>query len=138
MSMGNDRALSAEQLAVAANALIDFAKGQQGVCDELLEQLKKDLKAFERGTNELTRDMPTKIARQTAHEVVQSIGDSVRQKVEAVLSPVEAKIQRLLRDIESAAEEYKRVSWRVLVLVACLSGLVSAVLVLALAKRIGI
>jgi hypothetical protein len=98
MSIGNDRTLSAEELAVAASTLVDKATIQQDFCDELLRKLETALNAFDRGITELTRDMPSNIAKQAAGEVVQKIGDQVARKVADVLQPAEAKTQALLEN----------------------------------------
>ena len=97
-----------EDLAETASTLVDLAKKQQYVCDDLLGQLTTMLNALDRGTKELTRDMPNNIARQAAQEVVEGIDASVARSVEAavtrsvanVLRPVEAKVQTLLRALE--------------------------------------
>jgi uncharacterized protein YaaW (UPF0174 family) len=118
-----------------ASTLVDVAEEQSECAGKLLDQLKMALEEFDRRTIQLTRDMPNEIAQQAAQKVVQSIADLVTQKVADVLRPVEAEAQRLLREMKTAAAEYRRAAWRV-VLVACLSGSASAVLVLALAKTI--
>src|SRR5215471_12200026 len=66
-----------EDLAETASTLVDLAKKQQYVCDDLLGQLTTMLDALDRGTKEFTRDMPNNIARQAAQEVVKGIDASV-------------------------------------------------------------
>jgi uncharacterized protein YaaW (UPF0174 family) len=137
MSMGNDRTLSAEQLAVAASTLVDRATIQQDTCDELLRKLETALNAFDRSTTELTRDMPNKIAKQAAQDVVQRIADEVKRSVTDVLRPAEAKAQTLLSAMEEAVATYRSAAWRC-IFVACLSGAASAVLVVLAMKIVGI
>lgn len=121
-----------------ASTLVDLSEEQSEFVGKLLEQLEKALKEFDRRT----RNMPSEIAQQAAQKVVQSIADSVSHKVADALRSAEAELQRLLRDINNAAAEYKRASildetWRV-VLIACVSGVVSGLvaagLLLVLAK----
>ena len=119
--MRNDRIRSPEESAKVASTLVDVAEEQSEFVGKLLDQLKMALEEFDHRTIQLTRDMPNEIAQQAAQKVVQSIADLVTQKVADVLRPVEAEVQRLLREIKNAAAEYRRASWRV-VLVACLSG----------------
>ena len=152
MSMGNDRTLSAEELAVAASTLVDKATIQQDFCDELLRKLETALNAFDRGITELTRDMPSNIAKQAAGEVVQKIADQVARKVADVLQPAEVKAQTLLSAMEKAVEEYRRAAaecqraaaecrreTRSAVLTCVIAAAVSAVLViLAIMRMAGI
>lgn len=121
-----------------ASTLVDLSEEQSEFVGKLLEQLEKALKEFDRRT----RNMPSEIAQQAAQKVVQSIANSVSHKVADALRSAEAELQRLLRDINNAAAEYKRASildetWRV-VLIACVSGVVSGLvaagLLLVLAK----
>jgi hypothetical protein len=92
--------------------------------------------------------MPSKIAQQAAQEVVQKIADQVTRKVADVLQPaeaktqallraMEAKTQTLLREMEEAATTYRSAAWRC-VFFACLSGSVSAILVVLAMKMLGI
>jgi hypothetical protein len=142
-----------EDLAQTASTLVDLAKKQQYVCDDLLGQLTTTLNALDRGTKELTHDMPNNIARQAAQEVVKGIDASVARSVDAavtrsvaeVLRPVEAKVQTLLRGMEEPVATFRRVArnpvlrypFPTVIAFACLSGSVSAVLVV-LAMKIGI
>jgi hypothetical protein len=142
-----------EDLAQTASTLVDLAKKQQYVCDDLLGQLTTMLNALDRGTKELTRDMPNNIARQAAQEVVKGIDASVAQSVDAavtrsvanVLRPVEAKVQTLLRALEEPVATCRYVArhpvvrYPVLTIIAfaCVSGLFFAVVVLAM-KLLGI
>jgi len=148
MSIGNDRTLSAEELAVAASTLVDKATIQQDFCDELLRKLETALNAFDRGITELTRDMPSNIAKQAAGEVVQKIADQVARKVadvlqhaeaktQALLRAMEAKTQTLLKEMEEAATTYRSAAWQC-IFFACLSGSVSAILLVLAMKMIGI
>jgi hypothetical protein len=145
MSMGSDRTLSAEELAEVVSTLVNVAERQQYVCEELLDQLKTALNAFESRTTELTRDMPNEIAQRAAQKVLEGIDASVTRSVTDVLRPVETKAQTLLGAMEEPVAMYRRVAqhWVVrypvstIIFVACLSGLVSAVLVV-LAMMIGI
>lgn len=135
--MRNDRIRSPEESAKVASTLVDLSEEQSEFVGKLLGQFKVALEEFDRRMIKLTCDMPSEIAQQAAQKVVQSIADSVSQKVADVLRFAEAELQRLMRDIKNAAAEYRRASWRV-VLIACVSGSVSAGLVLVLAKMMGI
>jgi hypothetical protein len=112
MSMGNDRILSAEQLALAASTLVDKATSQQDFCDELLRKLETALNAFDDRSKELTRDLPKEIAQKAAQKVVQEVAGSVAQKLADVLQPAESKAQTLLRAMEEAAATYRSAVWK--------------------------
>jgi hypothetical protein len=143
--MGNDKTLSAkelEDLAETASTLVDLARQQQYDCGELLRKLGTEVNRFESRTAELVRNMPNDIAQQAAKDVVKSIDASVTQSVAAVLGPVETKVQTLLSALEEPVATYRRVAqhWIVrhpvvtIILFACLSGLVSAILVVLAAR----
>jgi uncharacterized protein YaaW (UPF0174 family) len=139
--MGDDRKLSADDLATAVSTLIDEATRQQDVSKELLCQLETARNTLQRGITELTRDMPNKIARQAAQEVVQGVADSITRSVADVLRPAEAKAQTLLSAMEQAAATYRRAARHAVVtciIFACLSGSVSAILVVFAMKMAGI
>jgi hypothetical protein len=142
-----------EDLAQTASTLVDLAKKQQYVCDDLLGQLTTTLNALDRGTKELTHDMPNNIAGQAAQEVVKGIDASVARSVDAavtrsvaeVLRPVEAKVHTLLRAMEEPVATCRHVARHpvvrypvpTVIAFACLSGSVSALVVLAM-KLLGI
>jgi hypothetical protein len=147
--MENNRTLSAEHQARLASSLLDAAVAQQdnvsnfmGKCDALLGRLETAMNAFESRTAELTRDMPSTIAREAATRVVQEIADLVTQKVADVLQPMEVRAQTLLRAMEEPIAIYRRVArhpvirhplWTVIIF-ACFQGLLSAVLVVLIMK----
>jgi hypothetical protein len=85
--MGNDDTLSAEEMAEVASILVNVARNQQAVSDELLRKLETALDAIRAGTAELTRDMPNEIARQAARQVAQKIADNVARAVALRASP---------------------------------------------------
>jgi hypothetical protein len=142
-----------EDLAQTASTLVDLAKKQQYVCDDLLGQLTTMLNDLDRGTKELTLDMPNKIARQAAKKVVKGIDASVAQSVDAavtqsvtnVLRPVEAKVQTLLRALEEPVATCRYVARHpvvrhpvlTIIAFACVSGLFFALVVRAM-KLLGI
>ena len=137
-----------EDLAQTASTLVDLAKRQQYVCDDLLSKLSTMLNDLDRGTKELTREMPNNIAGQAAQEVVKGIDASVARSVDVavtrsvanVLRPVEAKVQTLLRALEEPVAtcryvaQHPVVRYPVLTMIgfACVSGLFSALVVLAM------
>ena len=142
MSMGNDRILSADELGEVVSTLARVAKRQQYDFDELLPKLDTSLIAFERGTTELTRDMPDKIAKQ----VVERIADQVSRSVTDVLRPAEEKAEALLNEVKDAVTTYRsaardavetyRSTARHCIIFACVSGLVTAVLIVFLAMKL--
>src|ERR1700750_1561495 len=101
MNMGNDSILLAEHRARLASTLVDAAVAQQAEVEKLLDQAKTVL-------NDLSTDMPNKIAQQAAQEVVQKIADLVTRKVADVLLPAEAKVQTLLKAMEDELAECRR------------------------------
>jgi hypothetical protein len=85
------------------------------------------------GTRELTRDMPSSIARQASREVVAGVGTSVRQSVAEVLRPAEASAQSLLRAMEAASTTYQRAAHDAVmncVIFSCVSSAGAAILVI--------
>ena len=142
MSMGNDRALSTEQLAIAASNLVDLAEERSDFSAKLLDQLQTALEEFNRRTTELTRDMPDKIAKQ----VVERIAGQVSQSAAGVLRPAEEKAQALLIEMKDAVTTYRsaardavetyRSTARHCTIFACISGLVTIVLVVFLAMKL--
>jgi len=143
--MRNDRIRSPEELARVAGTLVDVAEEQSDVSDKLLDKLKMALEEFDRRTTALTRDMPNNIARPAAAQVVREIADLVTGKVSNVLQPAEARLQNFLTAMEEPLATYRCLArHRIvrhpvlsLIIFACLSGFISAVLVV-LAMRIGI
>jgi CHASE3 domain sensor protein len=141
MSMQNDRILSADELGEVVSTLARLASRQQNNCDELLRKLETAVNTFESRTVELTRDMPNKIAKRAAQDVVQRIADEVKRSVTDVLQPADAKAQTLLSAMEKAVEEYRRAAGecRSAVLICIIAAAVSAVLlILAMMRMTGI
>src|SRR5690242_15136270 len=130
--MRNDRIRSPEESAKVASTLVDVAEEQSECVGKLLEQLKKKLEEFGDRTIQLTRDMPSEIAKQAAQQVVRCIADLVSQKIADVLRSAEADLKNAAADLKNAAAEYRRASWHVPI--AFLSGSAFVVLVLVLAK----
>jgi hypothetical protein len=139
--MGTDRHLSAEEWAEIASTLITVSERQQLVCEELLARLGTTLDETRRGTNELTRNAPGRIAHQAALEVIEGVGDSVKQSVADVLRPAEASSRTLVRAMEEAATTYKRAARDAVVtctLYACASAAGAAVVTVLAMKTFGI
>jgi len=135
--MGTDPNLSAEEWAEVASTLITVAERQQLVCEELLARLGTTLDETRRGTDELTRNAPGRIAHQAALKVVEGVGDSVKQSVADVLRPAEASSRTLLRAMEEAATTYQRAARDAVltcIVYACASAAGAAVLVVVLMK----